>query len=61
MIPRFDFWFWLLVGWAFFAPYLFEQAHMRACKERGTISLEAWPWTDPVTFKCERVGNELDN
>jgi len=57
--PKFDFWFWMLLIWAFVVPYLFDQGHRNSCLERGRVSfytidsmvgLEETP-----TFSCTPV------
>lgn len=57
MRPRFDVWFWLVLGWALVVPYLFDQSHARHCAERGTVTFYAvsslWNDSGIQRFRCQ--------
>jgi len=51
--PTFDIWFWLLVIWSFVVPYIWDDAHAKACDERGQVIFDRLFSSE--TFNCTRA------
>jgi hypothetical protein len=54
--PHFDLWFWLLLVYAFVAPYLYDAGHVASCNNTGKVVFEPIDllWTGKLpAFWCQ--------